>query len=53
MRGDFKFNTNHYPIQNYYLRVIGRDAQDRVTNKLMGTVFTNHADAYAAQCKMK
>ena len=53
VRGDFKFNTNHYPIQNYYLRVIGRDAQDRVTNKLMGTVFTNHADAYAAQCKMK
>jgi len=53
VRGDFKFNTNHYPIQNYYLRVIGRDAQDRVTNKLMGTVFTNHADAYAVQCKMK
>ena len=53
VRGDFKFNANHYPIQNYYLRVIGRDAQDRVTNKLMGTVFTNHADAYAAQCKMK
>ena len=53
VRGDFKFNTNHYPVQNYYLRVIGRDAQDRVTNKLMGTVFTNHADAYAAQCKMK
>ena len=53
VRGDFKFNSNHYPIQNYYLRVIGRDAQDRVTNKLMGTVFTNHADAYATQCKMK
>ena len=53
VRGDFKFNTNHYPVQNYYLRVIGRDAQDRVTNKLMGTVFTNHADAYVAQCKMK
>ena len=53
VRGDFKFNTNHYPVQNYYLRVIGRDAQDRVTNKLMGTVFTNHADAYATQCKMK
>lgn len=53
VRGDFKFNTNHFPIQDYYLRVIGRDAQDRVTNKLMGTVFTKHADAYAAQCKMK
>ena len=53
VRGDFKFNVNHYPVQNYYLRVIGRDAQGRVTNKTMGTVFANHADAYAAQCKMK
>jgi branched-chain amino acid transport system substrate-binding protein len=53
VRGAFKFNHNHYPIQNYYLRVIGKDAQGRITNKTMGTVFTNHADAYAAQCKMK
>jgi branched-chain amino acid transport system substrate-binding protein len=40
-------------VQNYYLRVIGKDAQGRITNKTMGTVFTNHADAYAPQCKMK
>jgi branched-chain amino acid transport system substrate-binding protein len=53
VRGDFKFNSNHYPVQNYYLRVIGRDAQGRVTNKTMGTVFTEHADAYVGQCKMK
>mgnify|MGYP001142151830 FL=1 len=53
VRGDFKFNTNHYPVQNYYLRVIGKDAGGRVTNKLMGTIFTNHADAYVAACKMK
>ena len=53
VRGDFSFNRNHYPIQNYYLRVIGRDAKDRVTNKTMGTIFTRHADAYAAQCQMK
>jgi len=53
VRGAFKFNRNHFPIQNYYLRVIGKDAQGRITNKTVGTVFTNHADAYAAQCKMK
>ena len=53
VRGDFKFNVNHYPVQNYYLRVIGRDDKGRITNKTMGTVFSNHADAYVAQCKMK
>lgn len=53
VRGEFTFNTNHNPIQNYYLRVIGKDAQGRITNKTMGTIFTNHPDAYVAQCKMK
>ena len=52
VRGDFSFNKNHYPVQNYYLRVIGRDADGRVTNKTMGVVFKNHADAYVSQCKM-
>ena len=53
VRGEFKFNSNHYPVQNYVLRVIGKDAQGRVTNKTMGTIFANHADAYVSQCKMK
>ena len=52
VRGSFKFNTNGYPIQDYYLRVITKDAQGRITNRTLGTVFKNHADAYAGQCKM-
>ena len=52
VRGAFKFNTNHFPIQDYYLRVITRDAKGRVTNRTLGTVFKNHADAYATNCKM-
>lgn len=53
VRGAFKFNTNQYPIQDYYLRVITKDAQGRVTNRTLGTVFKNHADAYAGECKMQ
>ena len=53
VRGDFRFNSNHYPVQNYYLRVIGKDASGRITNKSMGTIFTSHADAYVGQCRMK
>ncbi|MDT8998310.1 ABC transporter substrate-binding protein [Paucibacter sp. APW11] len=53
VRGPFKFNNNQYPIQDYYLRIIGKDAQGRVTNKMLGKIFENHADAYAASCKMK
>ena len=39
MRGAFKFNRNHFPIQDYYLRVVEKDAQGRITNKTVGTVF--------------
>ena len=52
VRGKFKFNTNHYPVQNYYLRLVWQDEKGRVTNKLMSTIFTDHADAYVGQCKM-
>jgi branched-chain amino acid transport system substrate-binding protein len=52
VRGSFKFNTNHFPIQDYYLRVIIKDGKGRVTNRTLGTVFKAHADAYAASCKM-
>ncbi len=52
VRGAFKFNSNGYPVQDYYLRVITRDAQGRITNRTLGTVFKDHADAYVGQCKM-
>ncbi len=52
VRGAFKFNTNQFPIQDYYLRVITKDTTGRITNRTLGTVFKNHADAYAAECKM-
>ncbi len=53
VRGEFKFNVNHFPIQNYYLRQIWKDPSGRITNKLVSTVLTNHPDAYAPACKMK
>jgi branched-chain amino acid transport system substrate-binding protein len=52
VRGKFKFNTNHYPVQDYYLRLVHKDGKGRITNKLMGTIFTDHADAYVGECKM-
>jgi branched-chain amino acid transport system substrate-binding protein len=53
VRGAFRFNTNQYPIQDYYLRIVHKDSQGRVTNRTLGTVFKNHADAYVGACKMK
>ncbi len=53
VRGAFKFNRNQMPIQNYYLRVVGKDAQGRLVNKTIGTVFKDHGDAYVQECSMK
>ena len=53
VRGDYKMNNNGFPIQTYYLRVVGKDAQGRLVNKTLGTVFTDHGDAYAKDCKLK
>ena len=53
VRGEFKFNKNQFPIQNYYLRMVGKDAKGRITNRLLGApVLKNHSDAYVNNCKM-
>ncbi|HSD44424.1 MAG TPA: ABC transporter substrate-binding protein [Burkholderiales bacterium] len=53
VRGPFRFNRNQYPVQDYYLRVVSKDADGRIVNKKIGTVFTNHGDAYVQECGMK
>ena len=52
VRGSFKFNTNHFPIQDYYLRVVTKNPQGKVTNRTLGVVFKNQPDAYVGSCKM-
>ena len=49
-RGMLKMNSNHFPIQNFYLRDTVKDADGVVTTKVVSTVFTDHADSYAGRC---
>ena len=51
-RGTFKFNNNHFPIQNIYLREAVNDNGNYVT-KTLGVVLSAHGDAYAKDCPMK
>ena len=53
-RGKFTYNTNHFPIQNFYLlkAVAGPAGQDPVM-EIQKAVFTNHKDSYSGECKMK
>ncbi len=50
-RGDFRFNTNHHPIQDIYVREVIREG-DVFTNEVIGVALEDRGDAYAEQCSM-
>ena len=50
-RGAFKFGNNHHPIQDIYVREVIKEG-DVYTNKIVGVALKDHADVYAADCKM-
>ncbi len=52
VRGSFTMGTNHFPVQNFYLREAVKDADGNWTTKIVSTVYEGHADPYAADCKM-
>jgi branched-chain amino acid transport system substrate-binding protein len=53
VRGDFKFNTNQYPIQNFYVVKVAKRPDGKYQTEIMQKVFTAFADPYAAECAMK
>ena len=52
VRGKFSFNTNNHPIQDIYVREVIKEG-DVLTNKIVSTAFTDHKDAYAAECSLQ
>ena len=52
VRGDFKFGPNQFPVQNYYLQLVGKGGDGRLAHKTIGTLLTSRGDAYVQDCKM-
>ena len=53
VRGNFKFNKNHFPIQDYYLVQVEKDSKGRLVSALKQKIMSDLADAYAGECNMK
>ena len=53
LRGAFKFNTNHYPIQDFYLVKVAQRPDGKFQTEIAQKVFTNYADPHAKDCPMK
>lgn len=52
VRGPFSFNTNHFPIGNFYLLKVVKDADGTIRQVTEKTVLENAKDAYYTQCNM-
>ncbi len=54
VRGPFRFNSNQYPVQNYYVRTVGNDGKGGLVNKSFDEpILKDHGDAYVQACNMK
>src|SRR5213594_3814269 len=52
-RGPYKYNVNHFPIQNFYLLKAVQAPDGDFAMQIQKTVFENYKDSYAAECPMK
>ncbi|MHC1724430.1 MAG: ABC transporter substrate-binding protein [Syntrophobacteraceae bacterium] len=53
VRGSFKFNNNHFPVQDFYIREVIKGKDNVLTNRITGVAFKEHSDAYCDKCPMK
>jgi branched-chain amino acid transport system substrate-binding protein len=53
VRGHYSYNSNHFPIEDFYLLRIGKGADGQYVRTIDKRVFENHKDAYADECHMK
>jgi branched-chain amino acid transport system substrate-binding protein len=50
LRGGFKFNTNGYPIQDFYLTKVAKRPDGKFQTEIVQKVFENYGDRYAKEC---
>ncbi len=53
VRGPYKYGNNHFPIQNFYLQDVVKDADGVLTLKTVATIVKDNQDRFHAQCPMK
>jgi len=53
VRGPYRYNNNHFPIQNFYLQDVVKDADGVLTLKTAATVLKDAKDNFAEKCPMK
>lgn len=52
VRGHFEFNNNNFPIQDWHILEVAKDAQGRLSLKTIATPLKAQPDAYHKQCPL-
>jgi branched-chain amino acid transport system substrate-binding protein len=52
VRGPFAFNTNNFPIGDFYLLETVKRADGKVEQVTRKTILSNARDNYAGECRM-
>ncbi len=52
VRAHFRFNTNHFPIEDLHLAEIQRSQAGALENSYRELIVADHGDSYAGECKM-
>lgn len=52
LRGNFRFNVNNYPIQDFYLTKVARRPDGKYQTEIVQKVFHDMSDSYARDCRM-
>jgi len=53
VRGPYKYGNNHFPIQNFYLQDVVKDADGNLTLKTVATIVKDSQDKFHDKCPMK
>jgi branched-chain amino acid transport system substrate-binding protein len=53
VRGPYRLGNNHFPIQNFYLQDVVKDAEGNLTLKTVATIVKDNQDKHHQKCKMK
>ncbi|WP_407165343.1 ABC transporter substrate-binding protein [Bradyrhizobium sp. ORS 111] len=53
LRGNFKFNNNGYPVQDFYLTKVAKRPDGKFQTEIVEKVFSNYGDRYAKDCAAK
>jgi branched-chain amino acid transport system substrate-binding protein len=53
VRGAFKFNSNGFPVQDFYLVKVAKRADGKFETQIVQKIFEAQGDGYAKDCELK